>query len=132
MNKLSTFSFEGKDSLVNFLETVVVRDGVECDVYEFTNDDSKDLGIIRISKGFQTPRQLVVEGDRTVEGFISGDAELYVTSGGEINRYNFTEPRKEYVDVAKGDIMKWIANEDSIVYEICIPSYEDGRFRNLD
>lgn len=66
-------------AIVNFVETVDVREGVKCDVYEYVQDSSKDLGIITISPGKNTPLQRVLNGDKTIEGYISGKGKLTIT-----------------------------------------------------
>jgi len=125
-------NFEGADRWVVFVETVDVVKGVECDVYKFVGDDSKDLGIIRIKAGCKTPLQKVLKGERTVEGFISGKGRLVVTaSDGEQKIYN--GEKGLVVDVKIGELMQWQAVTDSEleVYEICFPPYKDGRFENI-
>ena len=62
--RLNSFNFEGKDMSVNFIEMMEVVEGVECDVYEFIGDKSKDLGIIRIKAGGKTPLQKVLKGEK--------------------------------------------------------------------
>lgn len=37
------------DVEVSFIESIIVKNGVVCDVYKFTNDDSKDLGIVTVT-----------------------------------------------------------------------------------
>jgi len=74
-----------KKSAVDFVETMRVAAGVECDVYKFVDDDIRDLGIIRIKAGCKTPRQKVLAGERTVEGYISGKGKLTIIKpGGEM------------------------------------------------
>ena len=77
--KISIFKFEGKEQPVSFVETMGVAEGVECDVYTFSGDKTKDLGIIRISPGCKTPLQRVLKGKRTIEGWISGKGMLKIT-----------------------------------------------------
>ena len=67
-----------KNRPVEFIETMDVADGVECDVYKFVNDDSRDLGIIRIKPGCKTPCQIVLMGDETIEGFFTGKGKLSI------------------------------------------------------
>lgn len=131
MNILSAFTYKGAKLAVTFIETTTVTEGVECDVYAFTNDSSKDLGIIRIKKGARTPKQLIVEGEQTIEGLVSGNAQLHITRGDSTYVHDFTESGTAPVSVAVGEIMQWQALEDSILYELCIPAYKDGRFKNL-
>lgn len=129
---MESFNFEGKDLPVVFIETVKVAEGVACDVYTFVGDNGKDLGIITIRAGGKTPRQKVLRGDKTIEGYISGKGRLVITKpdGGQ----------KVYiaggglgVEVAVGETMQWQADADSnlVAYEICFPPYKEGRFENL-
>jgi hypothetical protein len=130
--KLSDFNFEGKELPVNFVETMQVAEGVECDVYKFVGDDSKDLGIIRVEAGHRTPMQRVLKGAHTIEGYISGRGGLVITEfDGEEKIYNAGMGLE--VDVKIGEVMQWRAAPDSDleVYEICFPPYESGRFENL-
>ncbi|HOI97151.1 MAG TPA: hypothetical protein PLA19_01450 [Candidatus Pacearchaeota archaeon] len=109
---MESFNFEGKNSLVVFVETMEVDEGVECDVYEFVGDKSKDLGIIRIKAGCKTPLQKVLKGTRTIEGYISGKGGLAIIGrGGKEKIYN-AEKRFE-VEVKIGELMQWQAAPDS-------------------
>ena len=118
---------------LKFVETSQVAVGVECDVYRFDGDDSKDLGIIRIKAGCRTPLQKVLQGVRTVEGFISGKGKLVISeSNGKQKIYDGAKGLA--VEVKIGELMQWQAAADSEleVYEICSPPYKEGRFENLD
>lgn len=133
---IKNFSFEGKEQSVSFVETMQVASGVECDIYTFDDDLTKDLGIIRIKQGSKTPLQKVLKGDRTIEGYISGKGKLTVTKADGSQRvYDVNEQLKEPVDVTVsiGEQMQWVAeaSSDLMVYEICFPPYEDGRYENL-
>ena len=126
------FGLEGKMAAVSFVETSQVAEGVECDVYKFAGDDNKDLGIIRIKAGGKTPLQKVLQGERTVEGFISGRGKLVITRpNGEQKIYSCEKGLA--VEVKIGELMQWQADADSDleVYEICFPPYKAGRFENL-
>ena len=72
MTKLSNFEFEGQLLPTKFEETQTVKEGVECDIYSFIDDKSKDLAIVRVARGHKTPLQRIRQGNRTVEGFMSG------------------------------------------------------------
>lgn len=127
---VKSFSFEGKEQPVSFVETIHVADGVDCDVYAFVGDLSKDLGIIRISQGSKTPLQKIIGGERTVEGCVSGKGKLTIIKpDGE--QVVYLEPAT--VDVEIGELMQWEADKESELkaYEICFPPYEDGRYENL-
>jgi len=133
---LVDFSFEGKKQHISFAETLYVTDGVDCDVYTFTGDTTKDLGIIKIAPSKKTPRQKVLKGDRTIEGYISGKGKLTITkSDGKQAVYIADEKSKTpiVVTVGIGETMQWEADKDSglVAYEICFPPYEDGRYENL-
>ncbi len=120
-----------KNSPVEFVETMDVSAGVECDVYKFVNNDSCDLGVIRIKSGCKTPRQLVLAGDKTVEGFISGGGRLVIESNDDKQEYAAQSGLRILVEI--GQIMQWQAafGTDLVVYEICQPPYQPGRFKNL-
>lgn len=133
--QLNRFLWNNKFLSVSFVETLKVTTGVECDVYTFKGDKSKDLGIIRINAGHKIPLQRVLKGDKTIEGYISGKGKLVITE--------LDNTQKEYLvndstlksfikTIAIGEIMQWQANKDSnlVVYEICYPPYEDGRYEN--
>ena len=128
-SKLVTFRGE----LVEFVETQAVNDGVTCDVYSFIGDDTKDLGIIRIKQGSQTPKQLILKGDKTIEGFLVGEVDLTFsreTQDRTVYAYSDDGYGVETV-LGVGDTMQWYASEDSVLYEICYPPYEEGRFNEL-
>jgi len=118
---------------IAFIETMKVKEGVECDVYSFTNDKNKDLGIIKISPGMKTPLQKVLKGNKTIEGFISGKGKLIITKEDGSKETFEGIPGLEVI-VNIGETMQWIAEGDSVLvaYEICYPPYENGRYQNLD
>lgn len=129
------FSFEGKWQTVSYVETMHVNEGVDCDVYTFDGDPSKDLGIIRITPGSKTPLQKVLQGNRTIEGYISGKGKLTITKlDGKQEVYTVGEESNKSLAVIVdiGELMQWEADTDSglVAYEICFPPYEDGRFEN--
>lgn len=133
--KLTQFVLSGKSVPVRFIETQTVKEGVECDIYVFTADSSKDLAIVRVAKGYKTPLQRVLLGDRTIEGFYDGVGTLTVRSAsGQTDEYAFNPSDNKEVVVEVGQIMQWYANGDTDLtfYEICEPPYADGRFENLD
>lgn len=134
---LSVFEFEGKTQSVAFGSTMTVTTGVSCDVYTFSEDKTKDLGIIRIDPGCKTPLQKVLRGERTIEGFISGKGKLVITKkNGEIKIYEVgyeKSPKFSPVIVEIGEQMQWQADKDNrlIAYEVCFPPYQDGRYENV-
>ena len=134
---LTSFEFEGKSQPVVFVQPLEVTEGVVCDVYSFVDDETKDLGIIKIEPGCKTPLQRVLQGERTIEGYVSGKGKLVVIR--KENRkeiYNVGGESSEplSVRVKVGDLMQWQAAEDSslLVSEVCFPPYEEGRFENIE
>lgn len=129
-HRLTTF----RGQKVVFTETQQVKVGVECDIYSFVGDDTKDLGIIRLEKGATTPIQLIQKGEKTIEGFLYGNATLktFDSSGRMFERRFWDGNYDGNVELGIGYTMKWRAAEYSILYEICYPPYEDGRFKNLN
>ncbi len=133
---VTSFYFEGEELPVSFVETVQVTNAVECDVYTFDGESTKDLGIIIIEPGCKTPLQRVLKGDRTIEGYLAGKGKLTVTQpDGKQRVYVVNEGLREpmMVTVAIDELMQWKADEGSnlVVYEICYPPYEDGRYQNI-
>jgi len=129
--KLSNFG--DQETPVCFIETVTVKEGVECDIYSFENDGSKDLAIVRVAAGAKTPLQQVLSGVTTTEGFLSGEGTLTVQSNGEATTLSFNEESPGEVLVEVGQTMQWEAdpNSELVFYEVCVPPYEEGRFENL-
>lgn len=131
MSKLTTF----QNRPVAYIETMQVKDGVECDTYSFVGDDAQDLAIVRVTKGFKTPLQKILQGNKTIEGFMEGKGTLVVQlEDGTTKTYDLdpTSTNKE-VEVKVGQTMQWTApsGTDLVFYEICDPPYKDGRFENL-
>lgn len=128
-DKLTSFRGEA----VEFIEVQSVKDGVECDVYSFFDDDTKDLGIIRVKQGSETPKQQILKGDKTVEGFLFGKADLvFSRATQDVTIYGYSDDSYGVDTVLSvSDTMQWRAHEDSVLYEICYPRYEDGRFKEL-
>ncbi len=83
MDRLTTFSFNNQDRPVSYVETQQVKEGVECDIYTFTHDGTQDLAIVRVQRGFKTPLQKVLGGNKTTEGLFKGKGLLEVLSGGD-------------------------------------------------
>jgi len=135
IHQIDSFNFEGKDQPVSFVETMHVTDGVDCDIYTFVGDSTKDLGIIRIDPSSKTPLQKVLKGDRTVEGYVSGKGKLTITKADGTQEEHIAdgESEKPVVNVEIGETMQWEADREAslVAYEICFPPYEDGRYENL-
>ncbi len=135
MTKLTTFVFQGRVSPVRFIETLTIKEGVTCDTYAFTKDDTKDLAVVQVKKGYKTPLQRVLSGDKTIEGFLEGQATLTILeSSGKRRFYEFGPGQANKPVIVKvGQLMQWQAdkNSDFVFYEICQPPYKEGRFENL-
>lgn len=132
---LSTFKVGDESRKVSFVETMQVKDGVWCDVYSFVGDNTKDLAIVRVEKGYKTPRQRILRGNKTIEGLLVGKGTFTVQQeDGAVDNYilDETSANKE-IEVKVGQIMQWQAPDDTdlVFYEICDPPYQDGRFENL-
>lgn len=124
-------TFQGQS--VEFVESMVVTKGVVCDVYQYVEDDTCDLGIVTVQAGCKTPLQKVLKGEKTIEGRVSGSATLVVKStNGEVKKYSYPDTKEPTV-VQIGEIVQWHADngQDLVFYEICYPPYQDGRFENL-
>ena len=121
--------------MVEYVDSTKVADGISCDVYRFKNDDSKDLAIVTVDKGRKTPLRKVVLGDETIEGYFAGEGSLTVTlESGEQKEYNFGKGDEGSVSVKVGQKMQWQASSHSelVIFEICTPPYEEGRFKQID
>ncbi len=133
-SELTSFTLGNSTISVTFVETQTVKEGVECDIYAFNNDASKDLAVVRVAQGYKTPLQRVLLGDKTVEGLYSGLGTLTITdTNSETVSHTFETSENREVIVRVGQIMQWHANKNSdlVFYEICEPPYIDGRFENL-
>ncbi len=133
--KRTSFEFEGKTLKVNFVESTEVKPGVNCDVYEFDGDKGRDLAIVVVEPNSTTPLQRILQGDRTVEGYISGKGALTITKpSGKKEVHEVGNSQEHFsIVVAIGETMQWQASADSklVFSEVCYPPYEEGRFQNL-
>jgi hypothetical protein len=131
-----TFTFEGKADLVDYESTYDVVPGVRCDTYKFRGDEGRDLAIVRVEPGARTPvQEVLIEGGRTVEGWMSGRGRLMVIrENGHIEEYVAGSAGSQQVEVGRGDKMQWIADrgEKLVFSEVCWPPYEPGRFADLE
>lgn len=131
--KITNFGHE--ETPVSFVESMTVKEGVECDVYSFDGDSSKDLAVVSVREGAKTPLQRVLSGVTTTEGFLSGKGTLTVELlDGTVETFKFDEQNQgEAVQIEVGQIMQWTADpgSDLVFYEVCEPPYEDGRYENL-
>ncbi len=93
------------------------------------------MGIIRIQPGYKTPLQKILKGEKKIEGYISGKGKLVVTkTDGSEKTYDVDSKKNNFmVDVKIGELMQWTADpkSDLVVFEICYPPYQDGRYENL-
>lgn len=129
MNKINAFKIDNIDCPVKYIETQQVSDGVICDVYKFIDDNSKDLAIVHVAKGCNSPLQRILKGNKTIEGYISGNGTLAITSNDKSESIIF--PNQDQITeiiLGVGDIMQWHAIENLVFYEICEPPYEFNRF----
>lgn len=140
-NRIDRFTFRGQEFAVRYAGTMAVAQGVECDTYLFENDDTRDLGIIKVQPGHHTPWQRIVGGEHTIEGYVAGRGVLLTGHTDFADaRYEVDEASvgKDYVrpfehEVPVGSIMQWAADLHIplIASEVCYPPYADGRFENL-
>lgn len=133
---INRFPVDGERKAVSFVETVAINEEVRCHVYKFDNENGMDLGIIEIGQGGSTPLQEVISGVKTTEGFLAGKGKLIIyRQNGQTDIYPVNNDNYENIltDVCIGDLMQWHADSDSFlkVFEICVPPFEDGRFRNI-
>ncbi len=132
--KLKSIYFRNDHLEVAYLETQQVKEGVECDIYKFVNDSSKDLAVVRVDSNSKTPLQRVMSGEEIVELFVSGSGALDVKDvRGHTKQYTFHgDGFAEEVTVKVGEEMQWKTADSKLVfYEICTPPYVDGRFRDV-
>lgn len=123
---------EFRNEPVAFLESSEVKEGVICDVYSFIGDDTKDLGIVKVKKGFKTPLQLVVKGEKTLQIFKEGKGALTIIDrNGAQKVYSFPNGSRVEVEVKIGEKMQWEAQENLVFAEVCYPPYKEGRFENM-
>jgi uncharacterized protein YqfB (UPF0267 family) len=135
--KIISFAFnpllkDFNNEAITYIEILEVKAGVFCDVYQFTNDTGKDLGIVRVQKGSKTPLQKVLSGDNTIEIFKDGKGVLTITDvNGNKIRHEFPSETTE-VEIKVGELMQWEALEDLTFAEVCFPPYQDGRYKNIE
>lgn len=134
MRRLESFTYKQETLQTKFVESSEVFPGVVCDVYLHPETRERDLGVIYIEAGKSTKPQKVLSGTETIEGYISGKGRLCIRKpSGETIIFEVgpeTEGFSHVIEV--GDIMQWQAEDDLVVFEICYPPYEEGRFENMD
>ncbi|MBI3342168.1 hypothetical protein HY024_03530 [Candidatus Curtissbacteria bacterium] len=84
----------------------------------------------------KTPLQRVLNGDKTIEGYIEGKGKLTITKpdGKKIVHVVGESSKPLELNVKVGEIMQWQASPSSTLtaYEVCYPPYKDGRYENID
>jgi hypothetical protein len=130
-----TPSFQADQLTSTFIESSVVVLGVTCDVYVHPETDQRDLGIITIDSGAKTPLQKVLNGDLTIEGYLEGEGRLIITHiDGSQSVFEVDASAGGFCfSVEVGEYMQWQAALDQklVVFEVCFPPYQDGRFENI-
>ena len=132
MKKLSNF----KNQKITFVESYEVVSGVTCDVYSYNNQTSKDLAIVTVLAGHKTPLQRVLQGSKTIEGFVSGEGALQIIdTNNEKQTYTFSDKLSTPPQVVQiNQCMQWTASRehDLVFFEECHPPYKEGRFENIN
>lgn len=134
MNKLEQFTYQEETLATQFIESSEVFPGVVCDVYIHPETKERDLGVINIEAGKITKPQKVLSGEETIEGYISGRGILVILKpDGTLLEFEVGPGDEGFSHTIEvGDIMQWQAIDDLVVFEICYPPYQDGRFENLE
>jgi len=134
MPKIETFSFRGETLSAQLIETIQVFPGVVCDAYLHPETKERDLGVIYIDAGLRTFPQKVLKGEETIEGYISGKGRLIIRKANGERLVFEVGPESDGFsqNIEVGDIMQWQADENLVVFEVCYPPYEDGRYENLE
>lgn len=133
-NKIESFTYKNETLTVKFVESSEVFPGVVCDVYFHPETKERDLGVIYIEAGKKTKPQRVLSGDQTIEGYISGTGRLCIQKpSGEKLIFEVNQNSEGFAQVVEvEDIMQWQADDNLVIFEICFPPYQDGRFENLE
>ncbi|MCB9813269.1 MAG: hypothetical protein H6772_02570 [Pseudomonadales bacterium] len=134
MKRLETFTYKHKTLITKFIVSSEVFPGVVCDVYLHPETKERDLGVIYIESGKKTKPQKVLTGQETIEGYISGKGRLIILKPNGEKLVFEVSPETEGFShtIEVGDIMQWQSDENLVVFEICYPPYQDGRFENLE
>lgn len=133
-----SYEDEDRDLFTGYrVRTDQVLGGVTCEVYSHPDNQEIDLGFVTKQPGYKTPLQRVVGGDKTIKGWIYGKGIFTViTKDGEriVNEVGTPEATEFSEVVGVGEQMQWEAAVDStlVIFEICSPPYQDGRFENID
>jgi len=134
-NKIESFTFGNEELPAQYQETVTVTEGVECDIYALGATNLQDLALISVSPGKHTPVQRVLQGEETIEGYLSGKGKLaIIQKDGSIAEYTVDGTTEGFTySVQIGETMQWQADgkEPLEIFEICFPPFEEGRFQNI-
>jgi len=134
LSQISRFDFEGQEYEVEEqnVEPVGGTNGVICAEYKVVGHDKVfDLGLIHVPPGENTPPQLVMSGDRTIEIYKSGSGILRITRSGQstVEVIRVSEGDEFSEDVNIGDTMQWEAGPDGLRFlEVCYPPFTPERF----
>lgn len=134
---LRNFKLDNKEMTVLYKGSDAVCEGVMCNVYDIEGDSTRDLAIVQVEAGCETPLQEITEGESTIEGYVSGRGTLIVfDSDGVKKEYKAGYKSNEISEIATlkvGDFMQWKASESSELkfYEICSPAYKFGRYNSI-
>lgn len=133
MNKVETFTFRGETLKTELIESSQVFPGVVCDAYLHPETKKRDLGVIYIEANHHTLPQKVLTGEETIEGYISGKGRLIIKkASGERLVFEVNGDSEGFAQTVEvGDTMQWQADEALVVFEVCYPPYEAGRYENL-
>lgn len=134
--RIESFNYQDQELSAEYQETVEVIPGkVFCDVYTHPETQERDLGIISISAGANTPVQRVILGEETIEGYLSGKGKLIVIhNDGSIAEYPVDETTEGFTcSIWEGQTMQWQADSEEPleIFEICYPPFEEGRFESI-
>lgn len=133
--KINYFEYHSRRLTAEYQETLDVAPGVRCDVYIHPETKRRDLAIVEVEAGRNTPAQKVLKGKVTVEGYLSGRGKLVIIHiDGSRSEFEVSPEDQGFsYSVAVGEVMQWQAAKDESLefFEVCFPPYKDGRFEDL-
>ena len=134
--RIETFQHKSRRELTaEYQDTlVVIPDAVTCDVYTHPETKRRDLGIVRVEPGCNTPAQKVLKGRVTIEGYFSGSGRLIIIhEDGSRDEFEVDEDSEGFSQgVYPGEIMQWQAGPQGLqFFEVCFPPWDDQRFKDL-
>lgn len=133
MEILEFFKFEGEQLSVRFRQVgESPAPGVTVHEYDFVGDDSRDLALIEITPGCETPVHRVNKGIKTLEIYVSGEGSITIARpNGNIKDMPW-HPQwgKKVIEVRIGDLMQiHAAKKTALLFaEICWPKWDPTRF----